>query len=274
MQTLKPTRQTRAFTLVELLVVIAIVAILAGLAFGAYGMAMDNARRTVEQNAARQAILAYIDYANDHNGRLMPGISETAVKLPDGTRLPGYLSKRWPYRLSEYFGGNYAGVAVVNEAEAAYEDGGHYVASVYPSLGLNTTFVGGNYDTHYREPRVNRDERSYGSFAVTRLGSAVAPDKLIVFASATADNSDGSKTHGNFYVLAPNSPTASWAATYNENSRARAYGFVHPRWNGKAVVAHLDGSVAVLDFDELSDMTRWSNQAAKSGDRDWELGQN
>jgi hypothetical protein len=59
-----------------------------------------------------------------------------------------------------------------------------YVASVQPSLGLNTTFLGGNYALHHGEPRIDTDAGTYGNFCVTRLGQAIKPGSLIVFISA------------------------------------------------------------------------------------------
>ena len=90
----------------------------------------------------------------------------------------GYLAKRWPYRLAPYFNYEYAGVAVVNDSLVDYKKQAtpamaEYIASVQPSLGLNTTFVGGNYSFHHSEPQVDKDVETYGSFCVTRLGQAV-----------------------------------------------------------------------------------------------------
>ena len=57
-----------------------------------------------------------------------------------------------------------------------------YVASVQPSLGLNTTFVGGNYALHHGNRESTREVT--GNFCVTRLGQAIKPGSLIVFMSA------------------------------------------------------------------------------------------
>lgn len=43
------------------------------------------------------------------------------------------------------------------------------------------------------------------------------------------------------------------------------WGNVDPRWDGKAVVACLDGHSELLSLRELTDMTRWSNAAATEG---------
>ncbi len=263
-----------AFTMVELLVAVAIIALLAGLSLAGWSAAVENTKKTAELSAARQIMVAYLRYPVDNNGRLMPGIDTTPVKGESGNLQAGYISKRWPARLGELLDYRYEGVALVNEALDNYIASGAdgYIATLYPSFGLNTTFVGGNYDTHFGEPIVGQDEATYGQFAVTRLNQAVQPSTLIVFVSASSIGAGGTPTYGNFYVRSPGSQGVNWPANYNENTNPISTGFVHTRWDGKAIAAHLDGSVALLDYGELQDMTRWSNQAAKAGDPNWALG--
>lgn len=264
--------QRRAMTMVELLVAVAIVSVLATLGFASWSMALESSKKTAEISAARACITTYLLYPVENNGRLMPGVSSEPAPNGQGGYLPGYLSKRWPGRMAELFNHQYEGLAVVNEAQELYREGGVYMATLNPSMGLNTTFVGGNYERHFTDPVVGQDEATYGQFAVTRVGQAVHPSKLIVFVSASSVNFDGSPTYGNFYVLSPRLTTRRWVTTYKETTPPTSTGFVHPRWNGQAVAAHLDGSVAMLDYNELRDMTRWSNQAAQANDPNWSLG--
>jgi prepilin-type N-terminal cleavage/methylation domain-containing protein/prepilin-type processing-associated H-X9-DG protein len=60
-----------AFTLIELLVVVAIVAILAAMLLPALARARDRAQGVFCVNNTRQLILAWLQYADDHNGRLV-----------------------------------------------------------------------------------------------------------------------------------------------------------------------------------------------------------
>jgi prepilin-type N-terminal cleavage/methylation domain-containing protein len=67
------TRGVPGFTLIELLVVIAIIAVLMAILIPAMGAARERAQRTVCLNNLRQFSLAWIEYADDHDGKLLYG---------------------------------------------------------------------------------------------------------------------------------------------------------------------------------------------------------
>lgn len=268
----------QGFTLTELLICVVIVAVLGTLSLAGYSMILKQTKQNAELHAARQVITAYLAYPVDHHGQLMPGRSGTPVPAEDGSEFFGPFAQRWPLRLGPYLNFQYPGVVVVNEREAAYYETYEnssasvalYMASLFPTFGINTTFVGGNVDRLVGEPRLNRDEPTYGEFAVTRMGQAHSPGQLIVFVSA-GRKSGTQLREGYYYIYAPNS-SRNWLGGSEAPENPNDSGFVHARWNNRAVAAHLDGSVGLLDYAELKDMTRWSNQAALASDPNWYLG--
>ena len=223
-------KRTAGITLLETILSVGIVAVLTGLVAVGIKSARDKARSVRELGAARNLMTAYLAYAGDNNGRLLPGVVEdpTTIGHPAamdraGNSLGGYLAKRWPYRLAPYFNYQYSGVAVVNDSLVDFRRQttpamSEYVASVQPSLGLNTTFVGGNYSFHHSEPQVDEDLQTYGSFCVTRLGQAVKASTLIVFVSArfkpTAGSAPGAQ--GNYYVLSPRLSGERWSGSFDQ----------------------------------------------------------
>lgn len=270
----------RGFTLIELLVVMAIVAILAGMLVPALGKAKRQARRINEMNAARQLILAWQLYADDHNDRVLPGFRRGFPAKDDrGNELGLEVAARYPWRLAPYLGNSFD-VIYANENRTfldqfrRLEDPtlGVYAASVYPSLGINAVFVGGDDELPPSEAAITR----FGEFCVLQTTQVERPSELMVFVSArapleflpTPSGSANRIVNGFHIVKAPYLGGRNWAADWDPADGPVAWGFVHPRYTGRAVAAVTDGHVEAPGLRELQDMRRWANPADRS---DWKL---
>ena len=67
------TQKVHAFTLIELLVVIGIIALLAAMLLPALGKARYRASQVNEMSGARQLLIAWNLYAEDHADSVLPG---------------------------------------------------------------------------------------------------------------------------------------------------------------------------------------------------------
>lgn len=249
----------RGFTLIEMLVSVTIIAILAGLAGAGTSAAMAKARTVREMNAARNLITAYTS-ATTNGGDLLPCYDEKAApqEMPDGSVLTGQPIERYPYRLAEYLNYEIEGTFLVNDNHevvkglAADSSTYHYNVSLSPALGMNGYGVGGYF----------KDNNPYAAEMLIRAEQSDRSGGLIVFASARGRI--GSKTvAGNFYVTPPNMQGKRWnGGKFDENADPSRWGNVDFRHNGRAICAFLDGSVRLLNEDELRDMRRWSKNAA------------
>lgn len=276
-----PSRQPYGFTLVELLVVTAVLGILAGLTVAGIGNVRQAATKAEATAAARSLIQAFLLTPAENNGRYMIGYGDTGetVQPPGSPPIASQQepAKRYPWRIAPLLDGTTQGL-YVGPHKDYYEriaSKRSYEASLYPSFGMNSLFVGGHYDGRKHSPGYRPGPRSRNSstfpndFWVLRPWDAHAPSELIVFASSlSSPPSDYPEPLGFHRVLPPKSPLMpSWGA-YNPQIPA-SMGHVSLEFGGRAITAQLDGSVRLLDASELRDMRRWSNQAARQNDPDF-----
>jgi prepilin-type N-terminal cleavage/methylation domain-containing protein len=262
------------FTLIELLVVIAIIAILAAMMLPALARAKQRCHQVSEMNAGRQLMLAWLLYADDNDDRILPGYSSAVTAFDNqGNQLGTPIRNRYPWRLAPALANNFRAIYVngsrrfLEEAAAMSHEDYVYRASLYPSLGYNSVFLGG--DEMKFNPALAAG--TYGTdWLVTRAGQIAQPANLMAFASARSR--PGTRDEPGYYsIWPPYLKTRQWAEAYSDSLAPDKFGYVHPRWRGRAVTAMTDGHVESLNERALQDMQHWSNEAARQNDPNWTL---
>ena len=267
----RPTQ--RAFTLIELLVVIAIIAILAAMLLPCLSKAKTKARMLEEMSAARQLMLGVQMYADDHDDAVFPGyVSDFAALDDHGQPLTFPENARYPWRIVPYMARSmeliYSGANRAKLAELRSSSHADYVyaVSVYPSLGINSYFIGGN-QTEFPAEAANA---AFGSGTVVRkISEARQPTELMVFVSARSAVS-GNGAQGYYQVTPPYLKTRQWATSYALRASPNQWGFVSPRLNNRAVATLLDGHAESFNLQQMQDMRHWCNRADRP---DWTLTQ-
>lgn len=288
------TPRRAAFTLIEVLVVIGIVALLVGILTPTLGAARKSALLASEQADARSIGAAYALFATDHKNYLLPAkvdsnrypeaIRRARAALPTGEDATGVDSTRWVWRLGPYI--DFAFPTLIRDRDVLEQinsgeslagvDAGQYRASVFTGFGLNSYYIGGRrefYETNAQG--FNRFQASFGSdFFVNRMDRAPRPSDLIAFVSGASNIQSEGFRDGYFYVEPPRTTTthSTWGDFTPPTkefvmSQTGWYG-AFPVANGKAVVNFLDGHAEALEWDDLTDMRRWSPQANAP---DWTL---
>lgn len=270
--------ERHGMTLVELLAGIAIVGVLSSILITTVGNIRESGKTTQMLGSARSIATAYILTAQDNGGQYMMAYGRPGQTVyAEGMPVHGEAAKRYPWRLAGHIDGGMASL-YVGPHKYFYQSvasNSSYSASLYPSFGINGIFVGGTYNSGQQySPAFEPSGRSRKTqfprdFWVLRQGDAYKPGQLIVFVSTISTSDSYSEPVGFFRATAPQNPGGpSWAGSYNPDIPANL-GNVSLEYNNKAVVAHLDGSAALLNEEELRDMRRWSNQAAKFNDPDF-----
>lgn len=263
--------ESKGFTLIELLVVIAIIATLSGMLLPALSQAKEKSRFINEIHSAKQLMLAHRMYTDDHDGFVLPGF-RFGFPATDriGQPIPHPINARYPWRIAPYLGKNFE-ILYANRNRAllrsfAQEDKNYtYLASLFPSLGANSTFVGGDQQLL---PNKKAFEK-FGRFCVLRESDAERPSSLITFLSARHQSNPNEEVREGFYRTRP--PYLSmrlWMEEWNSAEPPEKFGFVHPRYNNRAVTAMFDGRAEGLGFEKLQDMRFWANPADRP---DWVL---
>ncbi len=291
-------RAVRAFSLVELLVVVGLLGLIVAIAVPTYAKIREYAARSREMAAARSLAVAWTSYATDQGGAIIPGFKPGLTAFyEEGTPIPPdafgggpTIAARWPWRLAPYTDFNLQSMYVGEQARrlSELENGDPseylYFGSLYPSFGMNTTFIGGDSERSGFLPDTlpNGQPNPLGRFYASRLSQLTRPADLIVFASArTQATPDGSMWQGYFRLEPPRFLDRQWAAEYvpdgdsvddTDPLAAMSFGNLSARVFGggrdEAITATADGSVKLESVRTLEDMRRWAPGADAW---DWDL---
>lgn len=262
-----------AFTLIELLVVIVIISILASMLLPVLADSKLAAKKANEISSSKQLILGWHLYAEDHNGRVMPGYRNgfEAFDL-NGKPLLNPINVRYPWRLIPWLGDSFELIyanenrSLLDEFRSSYEDYS-YAVSLFPSLGVNSRFIGGDdVDLSPTKKAISK----FGSFCLLNTSESKKPSDLIVFSSSRHQFGER-KVDGFYLVKSPYFQKREWEENLNLENPAPAYGYVHHRYKGRAVNAFVDGHSETLTFEAMEDMRKWCNIADS---RDWVMVRN
>lgn len=280
------------FTLIELLIVIAIIAVLIAILLPGIAHCTYLSRQARELSAARQLMVAFNLYADANKGAVLPGYASRGqvngsmiVNDDAGERILNEEAQRYPWRLAPYlnyeFKGLYPEERLLQELREKRNDYGQfgvdyrYVVSLFPSLGMNTTFVGGTdrlgqFDAGY-------DQRVGTGVVVRRIDQATRPTQLITFASARCEVQpllpQLGAPQGYFRVDPPylaSSQGLRWSSAYEPAAEypGISSGFVAIRRTSRTVAALFDGHADAFSYDQMKDMQRWCDRADRP---DWTL---
>lgn len=253
--------KSSAFTLVELLVVIAIIAVLTSLVIAGTGAASEAARKTREIAAARSVVGAFLLHATENDDLLAGYEAGAEVQFPNGDIGSGPKAERYPWRLASYLNWRIENTYLINDTKKAVagqepdSSTYRYSVSLLPALGMNAYCLGG-----YRSASGILAKND----VATRLIQVSQPSRMIAFVSARQRVNAGAKSvnvEGSFFVRPPGMSPVWKTTSFDETKPSSEFGNVHPRYNGKAVTAFVDGHVNLLTLDELRDMRLWCKNA-------------
>jgi prepilin-type N-terminal cleavage/methylation domain-containing protein/prepilin-type processing-associated H-X9-DG protein len=215
---MKPSRNTRGFTLIETLVVIAIVAGVSVVGFQGFQVGRLKANQAASAANLRQLAAANLLYAADHETYCPAGEPRNRIRWHGGRDSAGARFDPEKGFLAEYLGLSRR-VGVCPEfsrhlsEDASWEEGsGGY--------GYNATYIGGIPGN---------------SFQPNRPANVSRPDRTLMFATTAFAKSNGIQEYPFAEPRQSVNPRWELAGPLQPS--------VHFRFNGKALIAWCDGHV-------------------------------
>jgi hypothetical protein len=206
----------------------------------------------------------------DYRDFLIPGHMDQTAPMVDemGDPLtPQEVVKRWPWRLMTYLSTGPRGSVLVNDQARELADRSvplwSYMVSLTPSMGLNYFNLGGDL--------INPAGNQQGW--VRRMDHVITPTRMLVFSSSRSLLNTGI-VQGYFKVVPPTKSfeysASGWTPEpFRETGDPAAWGYIHPRFDGRAAVSLLDGHADIMGMDGLRDMRHWSNEASRTNNPAW-----
>ena len=191
----------KGFTLIELLVVIAIIALLLAIFLPALRLARERGQRAVCLSNLRQLTLAWVAYADQHDGKLVYGHAFGTKRLRSGGWLEGWAGSAFQYPLSR-------SALLKNSNKGALwpylqnidvyhcpRAASIFWASYSILHGANGSLIEGTYVPHTNEVELSRAGIRVGStvLRLTRLTDIISPgaSERAVFMDTRALNGSG-----------------------------------------------------------------------------------
>jgi len=289
-----------AFTLVELLVVVSVIGLLMGALVPALSGGYAKAREIGDTNALRQLLVGYHQFSAARSDAILVGYyaQDPGYNLDDtlGAKVAkGLPRQRYPWRLATFLSAGLRGSFLMGAQEKFLDavpspgtsdrDWWQYRVSTLPSFGVNAHFLGG-YKVN--APGIGTKSAGYvkpPKYRVVKMMSHVTnPSRCIAFGSARGEDWDpksGASTiaQGWYLVESPaigdlgpfgGGKLGPWdTAPYSESAHPEKYGNIDARYRGRVIVGQVDGHAEAFKPEDLRDMTMWSDDAARSADRNW-----
>lgn len=275
---MKDEARSHGFTLVELLIVIGIIALLIGILLPVAGRARAAARQLRSQGDLRQLLIGYQAYHQQNQGWLLLGYPPgqmvgNVVYDPRTNRnytaapMAGLTNVRWPWRLVPQVGAMWAIVnshgpipplpALADSDAVATSKA--YELSLWPTFGLNTTFLGGDQGSGGFVLSGSKWVINPKKHVAFRANEIRRPTRQIVLAHSRAMNQSTNDGNGMFRLTPPRAGGLRWHVEQEKFVPDTDISMGVPRgyYTARAAVGFFDGHVESLLPSELTDMRLW-----------------